>query len=431
MFRLFFRTGKKAGTSSKKRDLKKRDRARYVKERERARNADSTVRVRLAETPETHPEILYYLAQDEDPSVRRAVAGNASTPAHASPLLAKDRDIDVRLILAGRLVNLLPRISGDQHSQLYAFTVQALGALAHDEVLKVRKALAVTLRDHAHAPPKVVGHLARDIEREVSEPILKFCINLTDDDLLDILSHHPEPWVISAIAGRETVSPPVVDMIVDSEDEEANTILINNAGAQYSESALRKIIDRARQMPDWHRPLALRKELSFSMAQHLAGFVDESVKKILSTRKDLDKETRAEVTKIVRRRLDFAEDRKESETPEQRVLRLAREGRLDDAAISDALAWQDTEFVVQALGIMAQIPPPLVEKIVATRTAKPVVSLAWKAGLPMRLAVELQKQLAHVQPRDLIYAKDGVEYPLLPEDMVWQLEFFGVGAHIH
>lgn len=58
----------------------------------------------LAGGVDTDPEILYYLAKNDNPSVRRAVATNKATPVQASTLLANDRDIDVRYALAARLV---------------------------------------------------------------------------------------------------------------------------------------------------------------------------------------------------------------------------------------------------------------------------------------------------------------------------------------
>jgi len=130
---------------------------------------------------------------------RLTLAGsNNTTPAQANELLSHDAHEDVRLALSGRLVKLLPALSLDKQSQLYAFTVQALGTLALDEVLKVRRALSASLKDHAYAPPNVAATLAKDIEREVSEPILRFCVALSDEVLADIISTHPAEWAAEA-----------------------------------------------------------------------------------------------------------------------------------------------------------------------------------------------------------------------------------------
>ena len=147
----------------------------YDVQKDIAREGSRRKRMSLAQDTQTNKEILYYLAEnDPDPKIRQAVAENKSTPVQVSPVLAQDTSTDVRLALAARLVTLLPDISEDDHSQIYAYVVQALGTLALDEVLKIRKALSSTLKDHAQAPPKVAGQLARDVEREVSEPVLRF-----------------------------------------------------------------------------------------------------------------------------------------------------------------------------------------------------------------------------------------------------------------
>lgn len=399
---------------------------RYESERAKAQSGDSQQRAALAAGKKTHPEILFFLAGDTDENVRRAVAQNISTPAHISPFLAQDKSPDVRLALAGRLTTLLPDISQDQQSQIYAFTVQALGALAHDEVLKVRRALSTALAESAHAPPAIAAQLARDVEREVSEPILSFCVALSDDDLLDILSNHPEPWVISAVARRPEVSASVSQGVIDTGDVPAGAVLLRNAGAEISEATLMDIIDRARHMPEWHEPLTLRKDLSFNMAQHLAGFIDDSLLRVLEDRSDFDEETREEIRAAVTRRLAFAQDRKRGETAEQRALRLEKEGRLTDAAITDALSWRDMEFVVHAMGRLAKIPAPLAQKILDAQSPKAIMALSWRAGLSVRVAVQLQKDYASIAPKDLLYPRDGLYYPLSEDAMVWQLEFFGI-----
>src|SRR5262245_32506782 len=118
------------------------DKKRYAEQRRKLESKDPAQLKSLAEGKDTHPEILYFLATTGGPEMRRVVALNPSTPVHASTLLATDDSQDVRLALAGRLVELLPDLSGERYSQLYAYAVQALGMLAQDEVFKVRKALS-------------------------------------------------------------------------------------------------------------------------------------------------------------------------------------------------------------------------------------------------------------------------------------------------
>lgn len=396
----------------------------YEKQKKLLLSGTPEQRRQMAESTGTHPEALFYLAKDEDPAVRRAVAVNTATPVHASALLANDKSPDVRLALAARLVELLPGLSADKHGQLYAYAVQALGLLAQDEVVKIRSALATALKDHAKAPPKVVGRLARDIEREVSEPILRFCVALSDEDLLEILADHPSGWAIAAIAARERVSTRVADAVIETNDKPAGKILIRNPGAAFTEELLHKIIERSRDEADWHQDIAVRKELSLELARKLAGFVSQAVLDVLEKRSDFDPATRAEIAQIVKRRVAFGSDAQES--AEAKVERYMQAGHLSPSVITDALAWQDHRFVLQALAKLSQIHPIVVEKMLRAGSAKPIVALCWKAGLPMRVALELQRSYARLQPKDFMYAKGGTDFPMTPAEIKWQLEFYGV-----
>lgn len=404
----------------------RRDPRRYEREKAVASGGDMQARARLAGNARTHPEILYYLAQhDDNPDVRKALVRNRSTPVQAGPILAHDPDVDVRLALAGRLVTLLPDLDEGRHSQLYAFAVQALGVLAVDEVLKIRKALSSALQDHVCAPPAVVGQLARDLEREVSEPILKFCTALPDRDLLDVLKNHPESWAVQAIAGRKTISRLVSQAVIDTRDRPGGAVLIGNEGADISVETLEQIVERARDYPEWQARLAVRSGLPPKMAKALAKFADRSVRDVLMRREDFDEKTAMEIADIFSRRLDFAGEA--GLTPQDRVKAMAKEGRLTEEAIADALGMRDRDFVCAALAQLAGTKAGEVEKIFTMKAPKPIIALAWRAGMGMRFALSLQKEMGHVQPKDLIYPKGGTDYPLTEDDMRWQLEFLGIG----
>lgn len=395
-----------------------------AQQRERLKSGNADDMRDLARDAATDPEILYYLAKSDDASVRRAVATNAATPVQASTMLANDHDVDVRFALAARLIELLPELSEDKYSQLYAYTVQALGVLAQDEVIKIRQALSSALKDYAKAPPTVVAKLARDVERIISEPILRFCVALADDDLLDILSHHPEPWMISAIAGRPVVSDDVSGAVVRTGDVDATGILISNSGASLSAETLQTIIDKARNYPEWHQSVALRPELTVDLAQQLAGFVGEAVLTVLEKRSDLDAPTRYQVVDIVKRRLAY--QRSGGENAQDKIVRYLRDGTLTPEVIHDAAVWQDWDFFYGAMSARSGIDAETLRKMMTSGAAKPLITACYCARLPMRMCIEFQRIVGKLQPKNLVYAKGGTDYPLTAEDMTWQLEFFGI-----
>jgi uncharacterized protein (DUF2336 family) len=405
-----------------------RDPERYEREKKIAHEGDTRVRIDLAADSRTHPEILFYLAtHDKDPAVRRAVASNVSTPVQASQILAMDKSEDVRLLLAARLVALLPELSQDKQSQLYAYCVQALGTLALDEVLKIRKALSTALQDHAHAPPKVARQLAKDVEREVAEPILRYCAALSDEDLLDILLDHPASWAVQAVAGRKIVSEKVSRAVIRTNDRPAGVILLGNVGAEVTRQLLAEIVEKAREYPEWQTPMAMHRNLPADAARDLAAFADASVRDILLKREDFDEKTVEGIAEVFRRRLEYAaEGERSPESPMERVRSLAKRRKLNEDAVSDALAMRDRDFVVAALAQMLKTDVKNVERIFAMKAPKPIVALCWRAGLSMRFALRLQQEMAQIPHLDLIYPRGGTDYPLSEREMTVQLDFLGL-----
>ena len=407
---------------------KERDARQYAVETAIAQSGSYEARLKLAKSPKTHQEILYDLAEhDRDAAIRRAVAANIQTPVHASPILVVDTDQDVRIALAERLVRLLPDLSADKHSQLYAFTIDALGTLALDEVLKIRTVLSSALKDSLLAPPKLVGQLARDIEREVSEPILRYCAALSDDDLLDILKNHPAPWTVEAVARRQNVSGAVSAAVIDTYEEKAGVYLLENKSADITADTLSLIVERAKSFTSWQKPVAVRKTLPPELAKKLATFVDKSVRELLLNRTDLDPETMTEISNVVRRRLDMIEETgSDDDDAETRVKKMIAEGRLNEEAVIDALGVRDRDFVIVALAALVHSNRANIEKIVAMQAPKPLLAVCWKGGLSMRTAFQMEQELAHIPAKELIYPRGGTDYPLEKEELEWQLEFLGL-----
>jgi uncharacterized protein (DUF2336 family) len=404
-----------------------RDLARYAKEREAASGSAVKDRIALAKSGKTHPEILYYLAEhDGDPKVRKAVAKNALLPLQAATVLARDPDQDVRLILASRLCQLLPQVTETEHAQLFSYLTQALGTLALDEVLKVRVALSSALKDAANAPPQVVGQLARDIERSVSEPILRSCIALTDADILEILASHPAPWVPQAIASRKTVSASVSQAVIEIADEAAGRTLISNKGSYLTPSVLQAIVDRAKSFPSWHKPLVLRNTLPSSIALELASFIDMSVRDLLLAREDFDVETIDEIASVVQRRLAFMDATDDKPDAKSKFKALLVKDALHEAALMDSLAVREKDLAKLILSHLADTTLEQVEKIFAMRAPKAIIALCWKADLSMRTALAVQRDLAGLPPQDVLLPRGGTDYPLSKADLKWQIDFLGL-----
>jgi Uncharacterised protein conserved in bacteria (DUF2336) len=108
------------------------------------------------------------------------------------------------------------------------------------------------------------------------------------------------------------------------------------------------------------------------------------------------------------------------------VMDMHKKGQLTEQTIADALALRNSVFVKTALAVMIGTSPDEIDKAFSIKKPRVVCAICWKAGLSMRLALRLQQEMAQVPYKELIYPKDGTDYPLQPKDMNWQLEFLGI-----
>lgn len=404
----------------------------YENAKDLARKEDSATRIELAGRTDVKPEILYFLAEDESPDVRREIARNSQTPRHADRLLATDIDDEVRCELAQKIGRLIPGISDQESSKLQELTFDVLSILAEDQLPRVREIVAEELKTAANAPSDIVQRLARDLELVVSTPILEYSILLTDHDLLEIIASRMDTGVLSAISRRHNVSESVCDAIVTARDEPSVAALLANPNAQIREETLDSVIDRAPDVETWHEPLASRNELSQRALQRIAGFVTSALLNVLVEKNELDPDTKKVVKAAVQKRIKEEDAQRqptaemvENNLEEARWARAAHaEGKLDDSAVTAAIQAGQRAFVEQALVLKTKLPPEAVRRVLGSDSGKAVTALAWHADLSMRTALMLQKEVAGVPAHAILNAKGGVDYPLSQDELSWYLDFF-------
>ncbi len=404
----------------------------YEEAKKLARHGDDEARRALAARKDIEPEILVFLAGDSSAVVRRTIAANLATPRQADLALAKDADEEVRTGLAEKIAKVAPGLTASEKDQVRKAAHETLEVLARDQLTRVRQILAEALKDVADAPPDIIKGLALDEELVVSGPVLDFSPVLTDDDLLEIIEKGPAKGGLGTIARRSRVTENVADALADTDDDEAIADLLSNPSAQLREETLDGLIDRAESVELWHAPLAGRSNLPGGAAVRLANFLADNLLDVLKQRQDLDSDTLEAVKSVVRRRLgDDApegsggdQDYLLSEAPIEVAERLFKAGKLDLKVIERALNANDYGFVLAALVVRSGQPEAVVKEIFSTHAVKGLVALAWKAELPMKLAVLMQQRMARIAPTEMLKAAEGNEFPLGDDVMNWQLEFF-------
>jgi uncharacterized protein (DUF2336 family) len=395
----------------------------YDKARAIAHGGDTAARRDLARRADTQAEILYYLADDSSADVRREIARNAATPGQANLRLAEDDDGEVRCELARKVARLLPELSAAEATRLRDLALAALELLAKDQLPRVRAILAEELKHSTYAPRALALTLAHDLESVVALPILEFSPLLSDHDLLEIIAKGAVDDRLRAIARRENVSAKVSDAVVATLEVPALAALLANAGAKIREDAMDRIVACAEGAAALHEPLVMRADLSVRAIRRIAGFVAASLVDMLCRQRNVDQATEAAIRRQVQDRLKDAPLEPDADDPALRAKALHAKGQLDEACIADAIEGNERAFVIAALVIRTGQAAETVTRLLASRSAKAIVALAWKAGLGMRAAVRLQARIGLVPPREMLNARRGVDYPLSERELsdTWDL----------
>lgn len=174
--------------------------------------------------------------------------------------LRRDRSPARRESIAGKVASM---IDADLSERERALAAEILRRFVRDEIEQVRLAVAKAVAASPYLPADVARTLAEDVER-VALPILEFSPVLTAQDLVQLLKNSP-PAHAEAIASRASVPAVVADAVLETGHRTAIARLINNGGADISETTLRVAAERHGQDDAVGRALVLRPNLPQSV----------------------------------------------------------------------------------------------------------------------------------------------------------------------
>jgi len=394
---------------------------------------DEAGRIRLGAQTDTPPAVLRGLASDPSVTVRAAVAMNSAAPAQVDEILARDADERVRALLAQKLAALLPGLPGTEAGAIEQRAYATLASLVTDEAVRVRAAIADVVRDLPDAPRDLILTLARDAAVPVSDPVIRLSPLLTPEDLLALIADPPNPATTVSVARRPGLNAEVADAIADGAHAAAIAALLSNRSAAIREATLDNLITRAAEHAEWHEPLVHRPALPARAARALTDIVATHLLQTLARREDLD----PTVLRTIGQRLDrsiaagrvspLSAPDMADEQATAAATALAASGGISEDTLLGAVQRGEARFAAALLATAAGVSLAVVDRAASLRSAKGLVSLAWKAGFGMRVAVPLQSLLARLPPAAVLPAAPGEIFPLASEEMRWQVDFLSRG----
>jgi uncharacterized protein (DUF2336 family) len=415
----------------------------YERARDIAAHAEPADREVLALRTDVPPEVLYFLASDDDIAVRRAVAANCATPALGNLVLAGDANAEIRRTLAEKISG-IGRYHGigEQQRRARAIADLTVEKLAGDRESDIRIVMSEILKDDPDATPSVIRALAFDEEADAALPVLEYSPLLTPEDLLELIAKvnatSPSDGRLSAIARRPVLDDRLAEALVASHAVPAITHLLGKANAGVQEKTLDTLVDHAAAEPGWEEPPAFRRDIGEETVQDLVERVTDQIGALFPAEQELPAGTRSTVQAMVRKRLEKRPDRIRGVAAAgfasadqggfapalEKAEALEANGQLDEATLRVLLLTDNDEELIAALSVLSDLTMRTVLHIVAAQSARAMCALAWKAGLSAEFAQELQLRLASVAIDAAIAPAPGGGYLLDAEEMLWQLSMF-------
>jgi uncharacterized protein (DUF2336 family) len=306
-----------------------------------------------------------------------------------------------------------------------------LKALVADEAVRVRAIIAEAVKELPDAPRGLIRQLAHDTEKSVFEPVIRLSPLLTTEDLLTLVAMAPAAGTVLAVAHRAELDPVVSDAIAASADGTAIRALLANPSAQIREATLDVLVARSVNHPDWHEPLVRRPSLPPRAARMLSELLATHLLAELATRADLPPSLAEELRRRIAVRLAPVPEPPTAplDTTAEDALAQARataaRGELVEETLLAAARRGETRYAAALLALAADTSVSVVDRASSLRSAKGLVSLVWKAGFTMQVAVALQTLLARLAPEAVLTAGQSGGFPLAVEEMRWQLDFLG------
>lgn len=258
--------------------------------------------------------------------------------------------------------------------------------MVKDAEERVRAALAMHLKHVPELSPDMASALARDVSDSVALPMLEFSEALSDDVLIDIVRTQSDSRQV-AIAGRESVSDAVSAGLAEEGCEAAVATLVGNEGANISEDAMHKIVDKFGDSERVQEPMVKRATLPVAVSERLVSMVSDKLQEYLVTHHELSADLASDMVLQSRERatLGLLSAQSAEHDVSELVAQLDRNGRLTPSIILRALCVGDLNFFEASVAQLTNVSLVNVRKLIHDQGDLGLKKIYDRSGLPKTL----------------------------------------------
>lgn len=274
---------------------------------------------------------------------------------------------------------------------------EIFGFLVRDVAVKVREALCHHLKESRHVPHDVALSLARDVE-SVALPMIESSQVLSDEDLIEIVRCQGTARQ-KAVARRVQVSEQVSEVLIETENEEVVTTLVENPTTDLSEQVMQRVVESFPDSEAVQSVLAQRAELPVSVAERLVGLVSYTMRQHLIDHYDIPVDETGDVVKQTREHatLSLIGSSQNLESVRRLVRQLFTNGHLTPSILLRSMSMGKLVFFEVAMAELAKVPIMTVRTLLYEQDALGFSSIFRRAGLPKPLLPAFQAAAGAIQ----------------------------------
>jgi len=329
-----------------------------------------------------------------------------------------------RRALVKRLADVVCLPSSRVNAFERSMTADLLVEMLRDGEAEDRKRVGWRLAGLTDIPTSVLRLLLRD-EIEVATPLLQDGTSIPDSELV-LCIRHASVGHRRQIAHRREISELVVDALVEAGEPDVIELLLKNAGARFSASAIERVVATSRDHPRFVPGLLRRSELRPSHAYVVFWWADPEARRTILQRFAVSREVLQEAASdifplataegwqdpLVRKALQFIERRQRNRAAVQK----SPYESLDEAiaATRDGM----TRELASEIAYLAGIKPTTGAKIFTDPYGEPLAILCKATGLPRTAITALWCGLRRPDTDSLGRTPPALERTLVTYDMM-------------
>ena len=300
-----------------------------------------------------NPGELLACAQDHTESGRRRLAEAVSQFFGEKELSATEQNIDGEILLN----------------------------LVRQAEIDLREVLAERLALHDNIPPEVMIYLAND-DISVAQNVLMHSPVLKDIDLVYIIgAKGTDHW--QAISKRETISPMVIDRLIDTGDPSTALNLIDNQRVHLQKASMKKLVKVALRSEELQAPLMRRPEIDGELAIDLYMVVSHALRQEITSKFSIPAAVVDQATEEMIHELSNETRGHRETTADMMALAQRFQERKDISAdlMIKTLRRGQVGFFLALLSQKTQLPPDVMSRLMDKDGGKPFVVVCRAIGM--------------------------------------------------